>query len=355
MLVQLVRIVLQFNGDYMLILTNGLTECADEGFLKVANSLVKRIKKSESDVRVISYERKSELTDLYLDLNKLLLNYRLFAELRKNKSSFLFIPFPAKTIATALRVFIVSLVSKLRTDVVLVMKGRMNFLSESLLKMSRANIYVLSKEAEIFYKKFLPDNRVFYLKAGVDTQKFFPVSAQESKRLKIKYGFDPDIPVILHVGHLNEGRNVGELLKVCDEYQILLVTSTLTKSEQDPKLKKRLLSRKNLKIIDDYLPRIEEVYQLSDVYFFPTEEANRCIDMPLSCLEAAACNTPVVATRYEGLKDLIQNEGFYFIEKLTSEQINLTLNKAINEKKNVRDSILDYDWKFSVSQIINKR
>ena len=34
----------------MMILTNGLTDVVDEGFLKVANSLVKRLKKAHQEI-----------------------------------------------------------------------------------------------------------------------------------------------------------------------------------------------------------------------------------------------------------------------------------------------------------------
>ena len=58
----------------ILILTNGLTEQADEGFLNVANQLIKRIKKMNPDVYIASYERKSDLADRYFVLNKLFFN-----------------------------------------------------------------------------------------------------------------------------------------------------------------------------------------------------------------------------------------------------------------------------------------
>ena len=62
----------------MLILTNGLTETADEGFLKVANSLVKRIKrKLQADAFVVTYDRESAISDKHLHLNKFLWNSEL--------------------------------------------------------------------------------------------------------------------------------------------------------------------------------------------------------------------------------------------------------------------------------------
>lgn len=337
----------------MLILSNGLCETADEGFLNVANSLVKRIKKADATATVISYERKSSLTDRFLTLNKLLLSRELFTLLRKNKSSFLYIPFPAKMLSTALRIFILSLFSKSRVNALLVMKGDIDFFSKLFFKLSRAKIIVLSKESEDFYKSFLPFERVAYIKAGVDTDKFIPVNKQKSSELKQKYGFDPDRPVILHVGHLSSGRNIAELMNLSSEYQVLLVTSTLTKNEQDKELRSRLLSHSNIRIIDDYIPDIQEIYQLSDVYFFPVVKEGHCIDLPLSCLEAAACDLPVVTTAYGAMKEFKAAQGFHFIKSFKPAELNALIQKALkNDNVNTRGSALCYDWDGAVDFLL---
>lgn len=334
----------------MLILSNGLTDTADEGFLKVATSLIKRLKLKNPETMVVSYERKSKITDRYIELNKLLLNKELLFLLRKNKDSFLYIPFPARMIATALRVFILSLFSKQRVNVLLVMKNDADFFTKFFFKISRANIIVLSEESADFYRDFLSNERVKYIKAGVDTDMFTPVNPEVSRSLKIKYGFNPEKPVILHVGHLNKGRNVAQLMKINPEYQVLLVTSTLTKNEQDKELKKKLLDTPNIKIIDEYVPSIKEVYQLSDVYFFPVVEQCNCIDIPLSCLEAAACNLPIITTLYGAMKEFKGKKDFYFIDSF--ENINEIISKVLNEENvSSRESVLEYDWKNAVCML----
>ena len=329
----------------MLILSNGLTDVVDEGYLKVANSLVKRMKAKNPNITVVSYERKSALTDCYLDLNKLFLNRKLISLIRRKKESILYIPFPAKMIATALRIVMLSLFKRGDLKVLLVMTGKMNWLSKVLMKISGANLIVLSKDTEHFYKGFLKEKRVRYLKTGVDTQKFVPVSKEKQTELKVKYGFDPNRPIVLHVGHLNRGRNVGELMKLDPQYQVLLVTSTLTKDEQDLALKQELLACENVKIIDSYLPNIEEIYQMSDVYFFPVLKSCQCIDVPLSCLEAAACNKPIVTTDYGEMKAFKGKEDFYFLDFFDEISLNETVQKALAQKNaNTRASVLEYDW-----------
>ncbi len=108
---------------------------------------------------------------------------------------------------------------------------------------------VLSGDSYNRFVSVVGKNRVNYLKTGVDTEKFQPVSGEESQKLKAKYGLDPLKPVVLHVGHLNRGRNVGVFTLLGKEYQGVLVVSTLTKHEQDQELKQQLLACENVKLI----------------------------------------------------------------------------------------------------------
>lgn len=334
----------------MIILTNGLTEVADEGFLKVANNLVKQIKSKKDGVFVISYERTSPLADEYLSLNKLLISKKLMKLLRGKKDSLLYIPFPAKTLPTAMRVFILSFLYGKKPDVVLVMKNKYGFLARLLLKLSRANIIVLSNDAYEFYGQFLSRKRIRYLKTGVDTEKFSPVDATAKSELRKKYGFESDVPLILHVGHLNYGRNVNELLKIDKAYSVLLVTSTLTKDEQDKQLRESLLAKENITVFDHYIQDIQDIYRMADVYFFPTLQDCHCIDVPLSCLEAASCNLPIVTTDYGEMKAFKGKAGYYFIESFDEDAINSYIEKALlSDEKSTRASVLEYDWNNSIA------
>lgn len=340
----------------MLILTNCLTEVADEGCLKVSNSLVKRIKQADPSVMVISYERCSELTDLSLELNKLLLNAPLFRLLRQKRESVLYIPFPAKPIATALRVFVLSLMCRAGLRVLLTMNVPMGRAERLLYRLSSAEFLVLSEEVRGTYESIAGAGRVIRLKTGVDTRKFCPVPETRRQELKKAYGFDSERPLVLHVGHLNAGRNVAQLMKISNTFQVLLVTSTLTKAEQDAALRKKLQETENIRILDDYLPRIQEVYQMADVYFFPVEEKGHCIDVPLSCLEAAACGKSVVTTRYGEMKAFEGKPGFFYLDSFDPESINSELEAALSQKDaEPRRAVLDYDWDNAVSLLIGDK
>lgn len=338
----------------MIIFTNCLTDVVDEGTVKVANSLTKKIK-SFSECTVVSYERESIFSDIHLKSNKLLFTLDIISFFKKNREEILYIPFPAKTLSTSVRILILSILSGRKIEVLLTQVTDINLFEKFLFWLSRAKYYVLSAETKEKFLKFISPDRVFRLKLGVDTEKFFPVSTQLSDEFKKKYGLQPDKKVVLHVGHLNSGRNISSLMNISSEYQVLLVTSTLTKNEQDEDLKNKLKSCGNIKIIDDYIPFIEEIYQLSDVYFFPVKKAGHCIDVPLSCLEAAACNKPIVTTDFGEMKEFKEKKDFYFIDSFDANSIDLLLESALSSKNiDTRLSVLEYEWKNSLKYFINR-
>lgn len=328
-----------------MILTNCLSAKVDEGCLRLSNSLVKRIKQKYPDTYIATYDRESALSDLHLNLNKFFLNKELFSVVRKRKENVLYIPFPARPIATAIRVYVLSLACKKKLTVLFPMRIQVKRISKLLLKKSKADFVLFSSASADYYSQLFGEHRVKYLKSGVDTVRFSPVSDETVSELKIKYGFDPTRPVVLHVGHLNQGRGVGELMKLSSDFQVLLVVSTLTKNEQDTELKEKLMSCTNIRIIEDYLPDIQEIYQMCDVYFFPVFEEGRCIDIPLSCMEAASCNKPVITTDYGEMKNFRGKNGFCFIDSFESDVLNSSVLRLLSEKGvNSRDSVLEYDW-----------
>ncbi len=335
----------------MVILSNCMTEKVDEGCLKAANSLIKRLKTSCADSQLITYERESELSDVHMNINKLMINTKLFSLIRKKRGDLLYFPFPARQNFTAIRMFVLSLFAGKGVRTILTLNRPYNFIGKIFLKMSRAEIIVFSAQAAETYSRLVGKKRVTYLKTGVDTNKFVPVSEEEKAALKKKYGFNSDVPVILHVGHIKEGRNVAQMMKLSQEYQIILVGSTFTKNEQDTAVREQMQSCENIRIIDEYLSDIQEIYQLSNVYFFPVVKTGNCIDVPLSCMEAAACNLPVVTTEYGEMREFKGKDGFFFIENFEPDTLNSLVLEAVSSKADTRSSVMEYDWNNAVEAL----
>lgn len=335
----------------MIILTNCLSEIVDEGCLKVANSLIKRIKTEVKETTIITYDRKTELSDMHLPINKFMFNMDLAAFVLKKKEPVLYVPFTSKMMPMAIRSLVLSLFCRKGLTVIRSIQSPMGRCSEIMMKISGVKLITLSHSAWEYYSGIL-GGRVSYLKAGVDTTRFIPVNQSEKERLRKKYGLPKNKVIVLHVGHLNTGRNVGQLMKLDDRFHAVLVISTLTAHAKDENLRKQLLQKENITLIEHYLPDIQEMYQLSDVYLFPVLDYGRCIDSPLSAMEAAACNLPVVTTPFGELKELIGCDGFYEIESFAPDQLNAQLFRAFQEGKQPRESVLEYDWNVSVKQLL---
>lgn len=179
---------------------------------------------------------------------------------------------------------------------------------------------------------------------GVDLNRFKPLPTSKKMLLREKYGIDKNKFVILHVGHIKRERNLEILKKLHnEENMILIVGSTSTKI--DKKLYNELVE-KGCKIMIEYIPKIEEIYALSDCYIFPTMKEQASIEIPLSLLEAMACNLPIITTKFRGIKDIFkEGDGLFFIDK--PEEIMNLLHKVKQLKprdiKN-RERIINYSW-----------
>ncbi len=150
--------------------------------------------------------------------------------------------------------------------------------------------------------------RVGLLTVGVDVDRFRPADPDRRRELRRVYGLAENAYVVLHVGHINEGRNVAALAPLQGQAgtQVVLVGSSsfapnLALAEQ--------LRAQGLRVITEYLPDVAEIYQLADCYAFPASLEEKAIEVPLSVLEAMACNLRVVTTPYGGLPGLLPEGG----------------------------------------------
>lgn len=333
----------------MIILTNALSARDDEGSLKVARKLIGAIKEKMPNSYLITYENHSPMSDRHLKINKLMLSGKLAATLWKRKEDVLFAPLYVRMHALAAKVCVLSLLARRRLTVLVYMQPRMKKWACRLMKISGARFVFLSQQACENMSAYVPST---WIRAGVDTRRFLPAKPEEKAALRRKYQLPLDKKIVLHVGHMKYGRNVDKLLQVGEEHHVVLVTSQTTKPHEDQTLASMLKEKKNVTVIDWYMPEIQEIYQLADVYFFPVMQDRNCIDAPLSVLEAASCNIPVVCTPYGVLKELMGSDGFFFMEEASPESFLPLLRQAFETKKGPRESVLAYDWQFATESLM---
>ena len=152
-----------------------------------------------------------------------------------------------------------------------------------------------------------------FLLNPVEIEKFNKVGLNAID-LKEKYGIPADKKIILHVGHIKENRNLDSLLEISEDlkvsgYKVVIVSSP--SFHHDEKLIERLIKAEFI-IIKGFIDKIEEFYNIADIYFFPVKGLSKnyfpktynevgVIDTPLSVLEAIAVGIPIVTSEIDSL------------------------------------------------------
>jgi glycosyltransferase involved in cell wall biosynthesis len=144
--------------------------------------------------------------------------------------------------------------------------------------------------------------RTALLPPAVDAARFRPALPAQKAELRARYGLPASARVVTQVGHLRSRRNLEQFLAFQASRGDHTVVVASTSTPQDVHIK-RALSAAGTKVIDTYVPNIEDIYRLSDLYLFLAESDTAAIELPLSVLEAMACNLPVVCRPFGGLRD----------------------------------------------------
>jgi glycosyltransferase involved in cell wall biosynthesis len=184
-----------------------------------------------------------------------------------------------------------------------------------------------------------------FVPAGVDLGRFRPPLREVREDVREELGIGPDERFVLHVGHLNRRRmDSAEVARIARRpgHQMIVVGSTSTPQDTDLV---RELEDAGARVISEFLPEIEKVYGAADVYLFPTRDQRSCIGVPLSVLEALACGTPVVSTRFEGLPRLFPATPF--VQFVSSDaQMDRALDHAPPAgDERARKLVEELDWR----------
>ncbi len=210
-------------------------------------------------------------------------------------------------------------------------------------------ILTQSRESENLYSSLNCPTRFF--PNGVDTERFTPASQQEKLLLRQKYGLPKEKFYLLHIGPIQRKRGLGTLatLSGIGQTQAVIVGSTTLRA--DTNLMRRL-SRQNCIIWHSYFMNIEDAYRLADCYIFPSPpNSGSGIGLPLSVMEAMACNLPVISTRFGGLPSLFNEGGGFFFADADDDflsKVNIIRN-GLDVK--TREKVLPYHWQKLVCEL----
>lgn len=197
--------------------------------------------------------------------------------------------------------------------IVLVQKPQHSFIQKNNARPLKCN-YLTICDKDASKLRLCPNGHVYSFNAGINTEKFKPVTNEKAKELKKKYGFDENMPLVIHVGHCSYGRGLEDFLYLnADLYNRLIVSSGMFEDKHTLDI----LKKSGIHVFSEYMDNVNEIYQMADAYLFPTKSDEFVISTPLSVMEALACGTPVIAYRsFHKLSsiNINNNEAITFVD-----------------------------------------
>lgn len=200
--------------------------------------------------------------------------------------------------------------------------------------------------------------KTIFFPSGIDLNKFKPLSSIDKIELKKQFNIGEEKFIILHIGSIKEGRNLRQLIKLQDKENQILIIGAGTKFDNN--LLKDLTDAGCI-VSTGYIQNIEKIYNFADCYIFPTQDnydifgraSADSIEMPLTVLEAMACNIPVISSRFGAIPRVFQDKDGFFLSSNEME-----LNYAIREIKkgapiNTRDMVISYSWE-KLTQVLER-
>lgn len=335
-------------------LSERLSPPFDEGFKNVAIHLIAEMGARHEVLALTCFGRNIAAPLVHnVAASRLLLSWPLFRAIRAFRPDLLYyLPTASATPFSFLRGRVLRAYARPGRVVLLLLQPRSNSRWRKQLIRQLAPDAVLLPSAGVAASLPPLPCPVLPMPLGVDLERFSPASAETKAALRRKYGLAEDAWVLLHVGHLKRERNVGLLARLQRkiEGQVVIVGSSSTRQEPDLTAELRAAG---VKVISEYLD-VVEAYRLADAYLFPVRNEMAAIGIPLSVLEAMACNLPVLTTPFGGLPELFperKEDGFWYArndEELVAEA------KALRHFRgaNTRALVAPYGWPQVAAQIV---
>jgi len=186
---------------------------------------------------------------------------------------------------------------------------------------------------------------------GVDLDRFRPAKPGEKTALRRKWGIPGDTSVVLHVGHLTDGRNLEALLPLTAQPGLTVVVVASSQRHSEAARLEQRLRASGVVLIQGFIADIDEMYRLADCYVFPTMSTDYAIAMPLSILEAIASDLPVAAMRFGALPERFGDTDGVLLVENASELVDGVL-ELLRDRPSTRRLSERYSWAAVADQVV---
>lgn len=325
----------------------------DEGIKNVFVNLVSALAKEHEVLAVTCGGHEDKNLGIYnVETNRLLLSTKLARMIRRFlPEAIVYVPTACGTLFSFLRAKLLRAYGKGTRTAVLTLQPRPYTALGRFLIRSLAPDRVFAQSTRTATVLQSLGCSTALLPPAVDILRFRPAPMEKRDELRRAWGVPADAKVVTHVGHLKGKRNLGNLLafQALPGYHVLVVASSST--TQDEALKQSL-RHVGATVIDTYVERIEDVYRLSDIYLFLAQAPTAAIDLPLSVLEAMACNLIVISTPFGGLPDFFQRVGQGFYYWYGQEPLQRIAEKALSAPIATRALVEPYTWSAAAETLV---
>ena len=294
-----------------IIITEDISEPIDEGIKKFSFYLAKYIADLSSENMIFSASTNISLPLIKpLPKNKFLFSIPFFRKIsRSTPKQLIYVPFASSTMMSFIRFYLVSFFARKAKTIMVSVQGRKhNTVTKKIISMLKpAILIVLSNKEAAYYRQL--GFRCIVSPIGVESTKYTAITPDQKNVIRQKLNLPIQDKIVLHVGHINKGRNLEVLRPLLNSgYRIIIIAST--RFESDLQLKSQLEGIGYL-FITNYIKNIEEYYQASDIYVFPVLSAVSAMEFPMSVLEAMSCNIPVVTTKFGGIESFLEETDWF--------------------------------------------
>jgi hypothetical protein len=316
--------------------SNALDPPPDEGIKKSAQELAAALERKGATVYRVDGEES-------VGVRKLLLSSRMLRALRSSKvGAVIYLPTQSATVGSLVRSKVLRSLATTKVALISLQPRELKPLPGPLMRWLSPDLLLTPDPAMLEAARSRGLNAAF-LQVGVDHDRFAPVGAERKLALRRKHALPPDSVIALHVGHARWERGLTWLV---DLGTGVVPVVAISRSLGVDQAVVRWLRHSSVHLIDTYLPDIQELYQLADVYVFPVRSKHSASAAPLSVLEAMACNLPVVSTPFGALPHMVsERAGLFFAEDQPRFRSAVATASALSPGQvRTRQQVLRYDW-----------